>query len=230
MLPLVLRRFNPRILLYSYDSKWHQDAPIIRLQECATELFRAIDDFRKADSSSQHRPILFIGHSLGGNVIINVSVVLQVAVLRQFTLPILLTRTKGLVNHQNGDLKYLVGLTVGAVLLGSPLKGSGMAWLTRLVAWIMSPGGSHSGIIQQLGYGNTSLPDTLIGFQRLSKEIFMPCYCFYEKKFTDYGTKYGLSGLIRGMVCFPLLCSSYAEFCSGRRRGIRVHRRSQTWT
>ena len=73
MLPSTLSRFNPRILLYSYNSKWHQDAPIVRLQECGTELFTAIDDFRSENSGSRQRPIVFIGHSLGGNVIINVS-------------------------------------------------------------------------------------------------------------------------------------------------------------
>ena len=124
-------------------------------------------------------------------MIINESVVVPADVLPKFTLRILLTRTKGLLNHQNGNFKYLIGLTVGVVLLGSPLDGFGMAWLTRLIAWIMSPGDSHSGIIQQLGYGNTSLRDTLIGFQRLSKEISILCYCFYERKCTDYGTKYG---------------------------------------
>ena len=82
------------------------------------------------------------------------------------------------MNHQNGDLKYLIDVTVGVVLLGSPLRGSGMAWLTRLVAWILSPRGSHPGIIRQLDCGNTSLRDTLIGFQRLSKEVSMPIYCF----------------------------------------------------
>ena len=86
MLPSTLSHFNPRILLYSYDSKWHQDAPIVRLQECGTELFRALHDFRSRKSGSQHRPILFIGHSLGGNVIINVSATLAAVVLRKFGL------------------------------------------------------------------------------------------------------------------------------------------------
>ena len=128
------------------------------------------------------------------------------------------------MNHQNGDLKYLIDVTVGVVLLGSPLRGSGMAWLPRLVAWIMSPRGSHSGIIRQLDYGNTSLRDTLIGFQRLSKEVSMHSYCFYEKKRTDYGTKYGMPGLIRGMVCFRSMCGTYANFRSGRGRGFSLHR------
>ena len=129
------------------------------------------------------------------------------------------------MNHQNGDLKYLIDLTVGVVLLGSPLKGSGMAWLTRLISWIMSPRGSHPGIIRQLDYGNNSLRDTLILFQRLSKEISMPTYCFYEKKRTDYGTKYVMQGLISGMVCFRSMCDSYAKFRSGRGRRVSLHRR-----
>lgn len=74
------------------------------------------------------------------------------------------------MNHQNEDIKYLVDLTVGVVLLGSPIKGSNMAW-RRLVAWIMSPRGSHTGIIPQVGYGDTKLRDTLINFQMLAKSI-----------------------------------------------------------
>ena len=115
------------------------------------------------------------------------------------------------MDHQIGNLKYLIDLTVGVVLLGSPLRGSSMAWLSRLVAWIMSPRGSHAGIIQQLDYGDTSLCDTLIGFQRFSRETFMSTYCFYKKKSTDYGKKYGIPGLIRGMVCFPSMFASYAN-------------------
>lgn len=136
-------------------------------------------------------------------------------------------RNKGLVNNQNGDLKYLVDLTVGVVLLGCPLKGSSMAWLSRLIAWIMSPRGSHTGIIQQLGYGNSELRDTLISFQILAKSIWMPYFCFYEQLPTDYGTKFGISGLIRGLVCLVALYSLWTKFLTGCKRGVCLHRRAK---
>lgn len=61
---------NARIMVYRYDSKWHQNAPKTRLQLCGEELVRSIHMYRQGD---QNRPIIFVGHSLGGNVIMQVS-------------------------------------------------------------------------------------------------------------------------------------------------------------
>ncbi len=62
---------NSRILLYNYNSSWLANAPKVRLSLCGEELVRSIRDYREATSS--HRPIVFVGHSLGGNVIQHVS-------------------------------------------------------------------------------------------------------------------------------------------------------------
>lgn len=61
-----------RIMVYSYESRWHQDAPKIRLQTCGEELARSVHMFRQGNSQ---RPIIFVGHSLGGNVIEYVSAI-----------------------------------------------------------------------------------------------------------------------------------------------------------
>jgi surfactin synthase thioesterase subunit len=63
MLPAIVPK--ARIMVYNYDSKWHANAPKIRLQTCGEELVKSIHDFY----GDIHRPIIFIGHSLGGNVI-----------------------------------------------------------------------------------------------------------------------------------------------------------------
>ena len=68
MLPGVLPK--TRILSYNYESRWHANAAKTRLQICGEELVNAVHDFRKGN---QDRPIIFIGHSLGGNVIQHVS-------------------------------------------------------------------------------------------------------------------------------------------------------------
>lgn len=68
MLPAVVPK--SRIVLYNYDSSWHSDAPKTRLQICGEELLCSIHTFRK---DVAHRPVIFIGHSLGGNVIEHVS-------------------------------------------------------------------------------------------------------------------------------------------------------------
>lgn len=68
MLPQILPK--SRIMVYNYDSKWDSNAPKTRLQICGEDLVRSIHNFR---TETTHRPIIFIGHSLGGNVIQNVS-------------------------------------------------------------------------------------------------------------------------------------------------------------
>lgn len=67
MLPVKVPK--ARIMAYNYDSKWHADAPKTRLQLCGEELVHSVHLFRQ---SAHSRPIIFIGHSLGGNVILNV--------------------------------------------------------------------------------------------------------------------------------------------------------------
>lgn len=64
MLPDIIPRV--RVLSFNYQSRWHWDASKTRLQVCGEELVNALHDFRKDMSD---RPIIFIGHSLGGNVI-----------------------------------------------------------------------------------------------------------------------------------------------------------------
>ncbi|KAH7123000.1 hypothetical protein EDB81DRAFT_913094 [Dactylonectria macrodidyma] len=64
MLPKVVP--NSRIMVYNYDSRWHADAPRTRLQICGEEFVRNLHTFREGQ---QDRPVVFIGHSLGGLVI-----------------------------------------------------------------------------------------------------------------------------------------------------------------
>lgn len=67
MLPAVVP--NARILVYNYESRWHTDAPQTRLQLCCENLVQSLDNLR---SQEPKRPILFIGHSLGGLIVLYV--------------------------------------------------------------------------------------------------------------------------------------------------------------
>lgn len=66
-----------RIIAYNYPSKWISDAVKTRLQLCGEDLVNHLDIFRKRKGENRDRPIIFIGHSLGGNVIQNVGPILQ---------------------------------------------------------------------------------------------------------------------------------------------------------
>lgn len=69
MLPAIVP--HSRILLYNYNSRWQKDAPKTRLSLCGEELARSVRHVREGAIAS--RPIVFVGHSLGGNVIQHVS-------------------------------------------------------------------------------------------------------------------------------------------------------------
>ncbi|KAF6806869.1 ankyrin domain protein, partial [Colletotrichum plurivorum] len=175
MLPTVVPR--SRILLYNYDSRWHADAPKIRLTLCGEELIRSIRDFREGDTAS--RPIVFVGHSLGGNVI-------QHALL-----------------YANSDdaFRHITTLTAGVVFLGSPLRGSEFQSLANIVAWFSRFAGSHDGIVRNLAYDNESLMDTLHQFCRMRNMLSIATSCFFEKYETDYLKKMlGVGGPGRGRV------------------------------
>jgi predicted alpha/beta-fold hydrolase len=68
MLPAVVPK--SRIMAYNYNSRWHSNAPKTRLQLCGEDLVHSIHRFH---NEMVNCPIIFIGHSFGGNVIQHVS-------------------------------------------------------------------------------------------------------------------------------------------------------------
>lgn len=72
MLPAIVP--NARIMVYSYESRWHANAPKTRLHLCGKDLIDTLHSFR---NDVPDRPILFIGHSLGGLVIQYVKYILN---------------------------------------------------------------------------------------------------------------------------------------------------------
>ncbi|KAI0886271.1 uncharacterized protein GGS22DRAFT_187509 [Annulohypoxylon maeteangense] len=182
MLPAKVPR--SRIIVYNYESKWHADAPKTRLELCGEELVRSIHDweFRK---NNKDRPIIFIGHSLGGNVIMNALI------------------------HADSDSEdeyaYLPRLVVGLIFLGTPFRGTKMQALPDIIARIMRPAGSHDGIIRDLAYEGPAAMDKLHSFCKLRNKLSTPTSCFSEKHKTNYGKRIGLTigvfkNLLGGMV------------------------------
>ncbi|KAI1498085.1 hypothetical protein F5X99DRAFT_342248 [Biscogniauxia marginata] len=166
---------NARIMVYNYDSTWHSNAPKTRLHLCGKDLVDSLHDFR-ADVSD--RPIIFVGHSLGGLVI-------------QYGL---------LLADADEKFKYLPRHTVGFVALGTPFRGTKMQSIADIIARFAVLAGSHQGIIRDLVYGDTILGDQLEALCRLRDTLSIPTCCFFELYMTDYGKRFGLPGYIKGMV------------------------------
>ncbi|KAL6855647.1 hypothetical protein J3F83DRAFT_753806 [Trichoderma novae-zelandiae] len=164
-----------RIIAYNYDSKWDADAPKTRLQLCGEELIHSIHSLQRDDPN---RPIIFVGHSLGGNVIVN-----------------------GLLYANSEDaFKYLLKATVGLVFLGTPFRGTKWQPLLESVVNLKAFAGSHNGIPRELDFDEPLLLDKLHGFCRLLNKLSIPASCFSELYETDYGRRYGVEGAIKGMV------------------------------
>ncbi|KAK4205472.1 hypothetical protein QBC40DRAFT_36074 [Triangularia verruculosa] len=164
-----------RIIVYNYESRWHADAPNTRLQLCGEELVHSVHAFR---SNTSRRPIIFVGHSLGGNVIVH-----------------------GLLYANSEErYKYLPEVTVGLVFLGTPFRGTKWQPFADSVAQLMQPAGAHRGIIRELGFDEPVLLDKLHCFCRLLNSLSTPVSCFNELYDTDYGRRFGVGGVARGMV------------------------------
>ncbi|KAM3464614.1 hypothetical protein MY5147_009463 [Beauveria neobassiana] len=164
-----------RIIVYRYESTWHVDAPKTRLQLCGEELVHSLHAFRAGRPS---RPLVFVGHSLGGNVIVQAFL------------------------YASDDSRYesLLKTTVGLVFLGTPFRGSKWQPLADALAQLMGPAGSHSGITRELGFDEPALRDRVHRFCKLLNKLSTAVACFSELHETDYGRRLGIVGVAKGMV------------------------------
>ncbi|KAM3563054.1 hypothetical protein ARSEF4850_002521 [Beauveria asiatica] len=173
MLPAQVPR--ARIIVYRYESTWHVDAPQTRLQLCGEELVHSLHAFRAGRPS---RPLVLVGHSLGGNVIVQAFL------------------------YANDDSKYepLVKTTVGLVFLGTPFRGSKWQPLADALAQLMRPAGSHRGIMRELGFDEPALRDSVQRFCKLCNKLSTVVACFSELRETDFGRRLGIVGVAKGMI------------------------------
>ncbi|KAM0278410.1 hypothetical protein ACHAQH_005165 [Verticillium albo-atrum] len=174
MLPAIIP--DSRILLYNYDSRWHANAPKVRLSLCGEDLIRTVRDCREGATAS--RPIIFVGHSLGGNVI-------QHALL-----------------YANSDdvFRHVVTTTAGVIFLGSPLHGSNFQSLAKAITRFSRFVGSHDGIIDDLGINEPGLRDRLHDFCRMRNTLSIPVTCCFELYESAYSKQPLVGGVLKGMM------------------------------
>ncbi|KFY98398.1 hypothetical protein V500_01689 [Pseudogymnoascus sp. VKM F-4518 (FW-2643)] len=170
--PDMLPRIVPkaRIMVYTYNPAWLSSASKTVLQRCGEDMMRRTHDFRNRKTD---RPIIFIGHSLGGIVI-----------------------EYGLIfARRQQELQYLTRTTVGCVFLGTPFRGSRTMGLFLRMGLML-----RSGIVGNLAYDDEELADTMHEFAKLAVTTPIPVVCFYELYRSDFGTRLGLPRLFQGMV------------------------------
>ncbi|KAF2156394.1 TPR-like protein [Myriangium duriaei CBS 260.36] len=173
MLPSVIP--NARIIGYNYVSRWHKDAPKTRLRLLGENLIHSLHEFRQGN---RDRPIVFLGHSLGGLVI-----------------------TYALLHAERiDDFQYLTHTTVGFVALGTPFRGTRMQSLADRLARLMILAGSSRTILRDLSLDNDTLWETLQDFCRLERKLNLPIVCFFELLRTTFGRRFNIPGALKGMV------------------------------
>ncbi|KAF2148124.1 TPR-like protein [Myriangium duriaei CBS 260.36] len=158
-----------RIIAYNYISRWDTNAPRARLQFLGESLIADLHDFKEGN---RDRPIIFVGHSLGGLVI--AYALLYAARIEAY--------------------EYLANSTVGFVSLGAPFRGTKMQKLADLAAKITILAGSQRTIIRDLNIDNEMLWDKLRELYQLQKRLAVPIYCFFELFDTDYGKRFAPEG------------------------------------
>ncbi|KAL9619052.1 MAG: hypothetical protein Q9160_006307 [Pyrenula sp. 1 TL-2023] len=158
---------DARIMTYGYDSRWHRNAPVITMFDIANSFMKNLGDQRTGDT--QKRPLVFVGHSLGG-------VIIERMLMTALNLD---------------DYKHVADSTVGIVFLGSPLKGTRLAEWAHLAAIVGRGLGYNSNprVVEALREGSESMTDLLNNFTRWVQKKQVTVCCFFEAAPTSYSKR-----------------------------------------
>ncbi|KAF7552936.1 hypothetical protein G7Z17_g3962 [Cylindrodendrum hubeiense] len=145
-------KLSCRVMTFNYDSKWLINAPQQRLSNISDNLLRSL---RSKREKATDRPLIFIGHSFGGNLIEQAIVSASL--------------------HGSGYTE-IAGSTVGVVFLGTPHRGSAAAAWGALIASLAPPQFStEKSILRDLEEHSSTLTDRLHDFSRwLFSESVVP--------------------------------------------------------
>ncbi|OAA54616.1 peptidase C14 [Cordyceps fumosorosea ARSEF 2679] len=160
---------DARILNFAHDSNWLIDAPVKTTEEIGKCLLKEI----KANRSSPHLPIIFIGHSLGG-------IIVKQALC-------------------GSDSRDIVDATAGIIFLGAPHQGSSVSVAGAVLASVTGILGSDTTLLLSLQNHDAQLSNLADAFgsriapnERRPQKV--PIISFYETKKTY------LLGLSLGVV------------------------------
>lgn len=102
--------------------------------------------------------------------------------------------------YDNDRYQKIPTAIVGIVLLGTPLRGTKWQPFLDSLAQLGGLRRSHRGITKELSFDEPILLDKLQKFCLLRNRLSTPVACFFELYETDYGQRFGLPGMARGMV------------------------------
>ncbi|KAH7140444.1 hypothetical protein B0J13DRAFT_608806 [Dactylonectria estremocensis] len=165
------KQLSCRVMTFNYDSKWFMNAPQQRLSNISDELLVSLRNKREEATG---RPLIFIGHSFGGNLIEHAIVSAS--------------------QHGSGYTE-IAGSTVGVVFLGTPHRGSSAAAWGALIASLAPPQFAlEKRVLKDLEEQSGTLTDRLHDFSHWLFVESVPVVCFFEQLVTDYSSRMGVVG------------------------------------
>ncbi|KAJ3494179.1 hypothetical protein NLG97_g4251 [Lecanicillium saksenae] len=188
-----------RVLTYNYDSAWIADAPQQRLSNISDILLETLRNIRDK-GHTKWRPLIFIGHSFGGNVI-----------------------EQAIVSATRNGSEYLgiAESTVGVIFLGTPHRGSPAAAWGALIASLARPGFvTEDRLLKALEQHSDSLSDRLRDFSRWLFLESVSVVCAFEKLPTNYSSRVGFPGKF---IPSNMLVVSELSACIDGHSGISLH-------
>jgi hypothetical protein len=168
-----------RVYFYGYDSNWMIDAPVVDIYSLAQNLLNTIT-IEQGDKTE--RRIVFIAHSFGGLLV-----------------------KEALVDSWRTDAASIASRTDGILFFGTPHRGSGLAWLGRLISKLLSLWGSDPDILEMFERGKAYWPlhanFIRVLEQRLNDNDHRPLHIwnFYEERKTtvfDFSLGFKLARLV----------------------------------
>ncbi|KAI1485550.1 hypothetical protein F5X96DRAFT_659519 [Biscogniauxia mediterranea] len=182
-----------RILLYMYESAW--TGPLKVKQFMGNVAMALLIGLRSKREGCQRRPIVFIGHSMGGLVIAKA---ITIADSRRDKFPIMFEAI------------------AASVFFGTPFDGAPIASVAAMYKHLAEKVGSatSSKLLDLMKPGDEALRELKHEFMRLVGKLSpkIDLMCFYEEQPTDFSKFVGLPALF-GLAKLAIP-NEYAEFVS----------------
>jgi triacylglycerol esterase/lipase EstA (alpha/beta hydrolase family) len=156
-----------RVLLYKSESRWIKDAAVNQsMSNLARNLLTSILSKREGVTA---RPIIFIGHSMGGLVI---------------------AKAITLAAFRGEEYPNLLSCITGCIFFGTPFQGSAATGKAIMLAELLESvnQAAVSRVLSFLVPGNEALDELRKDYSRICNRLEPPIgnVCFYEERKTDY--------------------------------------------
>ncbi|KAI1266477.1 hypothetical protein F5Y18DRAFT_359147 [Xylariaceae sp. FL1019] len=181
-----------RLLLYKYQSAWTGSLQVQQFMEnIANGLLTSLQSVRK---TCKRRPIVMIGHSMGGLVVAKAITIAD--------------------KRRRDKFPIMFEAIAAAIFFGTPFNGAPVASVAAMYAYAAQQMGTatSSKLLDLMKPGDESLRELKHEFMRLVGKLTpkIELFCFYEEQPTDWSKMAGLPSLF-GLTKLAIP-KSYAEF------------------